>query len=221
MKARALSLLLGLTLAGVWIASACLVDRKSDLLACTVQTDCASGRVCESGFCVVDENACPSECKSCDMSVTPHICVLDGNNGASFTCPKNVHCDITCASADACNNITCATGSSCTIVCSAGSACNDITCSGKSCNVMCTVANACDNVTCGGGDNGSCAIACTADGACNSVHCPSACSCAVTCGTATACGGISCPKGQGNKYCTASQNDGEPCITTAPNCDQC
>jgi hypothetical protein len=208
-------------IAGVWAGSACLVDRKSDTIACSGPTDCMAPRVCEDGFCVVDPDACPAQCVTCDMSTTPHVCMVSGTGGSSFTCPDGLKCVIDCSTSDACGNITCAPGSQCDITCSAGSACNDITCNGESCTVKCTAGNACDNVTCGGGNNGRCDLQCTASTACNSAKCLDACSCAMTCSTADACGTILCPKAMGNMYCTESGAQGEPCITTAAMCNKC
>ena len=225
MTARSLTLVLCLGLAGGWIASACFVDRKSDTLACTVQSDCTSPRVCENGYCVVDPNGCPSACTSCDLSVSPHVCIVDGTDGNNFTCPSGVKCEITCSSGSgskSCNDITCAAGSQCTVMCSADGACDNVTCNGKSCTVACTTGNACNNLTCGGGDNGRCNLTCAVANACNNVTCSSACACDVTCGGTNACNAISCPRAPGNnKYCTPSQSDGEPCISSATNCDKC
>jgi hypothetical protein len=219
MTARHLALVLVLSLGGAWIASACLVDRKSDDLKCSLPSDCTAPRVCEGGYCVVDANACPAECVSCDKSVTPHVCKLpSGTGGSNFTCPTGIACEITCTGSSTCNNITCNTGSTCTITCTGGSSCSDVTCNGTTCNIMCIGGSACDNVTCG---SGRCIVDCSTDGSCASVHCANACACDVTCGTAAACGGILCPRLPANKYCTASQVDGEPCISSAPQCDKC
>ncbi len=188
---------IGCALAAAWISSACLVDRKSDALACSKPTDCTAPRVCEAGFCVLDPSACPTGCTSCDATMTPHVCQVTQVTGLGFTCPSGVECDITCATANACKNITCDPGSVC--------------------NVDCSVGNACQGITC----NGRCDLKCDTTSACQAVTCSNACACDVTCGSGD-CGTISCPREQGNTYCTASGNNGDECeSTSSPKCDSC
>jgi len=62
--------------------ASCSISHKSDALACTKQSDCASGRQCINGYCVVtgetdappgdgaihiDADLCPEQCTSCDV----------------------------------------------------------------------------------------------------------------------------------------------------------
>lgn len=130
-------------------AMSCLVDRKSDSLACTTSTDCASGRTCESGYCVEQTSSgCPAHCATCDATTTPKTCIVTDTGGDTFTCPTGFECIVTCG-AGGCGDLFCATGSQCRITCNGAGACGTITC---------TNACACD-VTC-------------PNGSCDTIHCP-------------------------------------------------
>ena len=97
-----------------------------------MQADCSGGRVCESGFCVVDPNAkldaaidakdidaavCPTTCDSCDFP--SGTCTITRAPAADVTCPAGWNCTITCTGAGACGNIACNNAASCTIDCTA------------------------------------------------------------------------------------------------------
>ena len=139
------------TLAGAAILAAmsCLVDRKSDSLACSTSADCSTDRTCEAGYCVKQTTSgCPAHCSTCNTASTPPTCIVTDTQGDDFTCPAGFRCLITCG-AGACGDITCASTSQCTITCNGANACGDITC---------TNACACD-VTCN-------------SGGCQTIHCP-------------------------------------------------
>ena len=135
--------------AALLAAMSCLVDRKSDTLACSTSADCATDRTCEDGYCVTQgSSGCPAHCATCDTTSTPHVCLVTDTAGDDFTCPAGFHCLITCGTG-ACGNITCAGNSQCTVSCNGANACGDITCS-----------NAC-----------ACDVSC-AGGGCQTIHCP-------------------------------------------------
>jgi hypothetical protein len=216
MKPHVLGLILAIAVGG-----ACLVSNRSDKLACSSQADCAIPRVCEGGYCVIDDNACPSQCNGgCDLTASPPTCTINGAGGDSVTCPSGHHCDITC-SGGACNNISCTGAASCTIMCTDGNACNNITCGTADCLITCSASGACNDVTCGvasgGARSGRCRVTC-ATGGCDNVTCTSACDCIVDgCGSGD-CGILACPKATGNTYCTGTGTNGDPCIDTTSGC---
>jgi hypothetical protein len=201
----------------------CLVNNRSDKLACATQADCASPRVCEGGYCVVDENACPSDCTGgCDLSKNPPVCTVTGTGGDNFHCPAGHHCDITCTDT-ACDNINCTDAVSCTIHCTGTSACNNISCGSADCDVTCAGTSACSDVTCGnqssGGNVGRCRVSCTGVSGCGDVTCTDACDCVIEgCTGSSDCGSLACPRASGNTYCTPSGGNGEACIDTNSGC---
>lgn len=214
MKPTTLALVLSLAVGG-----SCLVSARSDKLACTTQADCQSPRVCEMGYCVVDDNACPSACTGgCDTSGT---CIITGQGGDSVTCPDGKKCDITCQG-NACNNIDCTGAASCTINCVGDSACNNITCGAGDCIVTCTGTSACGDVTCGtqsmGQKMGRCRVSCTGSSGCGDVTCGNTCDCVIDGCTGNGdCGALSCPRANGS-YCTGTGANGVPCIDTTSGC---
>jgi hypothetical protein len=218
MKPHVLGLILSIAVAG-----ACLVNNRSDKLACKTQADCQAPRVCEAGYCVVDENACPPQCNGgCDLTASPPTCTITGSGGDSITCPAGHHCDISCTG-NACDNITCTGAVSCTVMCTGNSACNNITCGAADCLITCNGTSACNDVTCGvasgGGRSGRCRVTCLgSDGGCNNVTCTDACDCVLDgCANGT-CGALSCPRASGNTYCTGTGANGVPCIDTTSGC---
>lgn len=131
----------------VLMAMSCLVDRKSDALACSTSADCSTNRTCENGYCVA-QSQCPDHCVSCDTTSTPHVCVVADTGGDDFTCPGGYRCLVTCG-AGGCGAITCANDAQCVISCNGADACGEVTCS-----------NAC-----------ACDVTCT-NGGCQTIHCP-------------------------------------------------
>lgn len=130
-------------------AVACLVDRKSDALACETTADCSSDRVCQDGYCVkASQSDCPDHCATCNTTATPKTCIVTDTGGDNFTCPAGFACQVNCLPGR-CKDITCEGDSQCTITCTGGDACGDISCQ-----------NAC-----------ACDVTCTGNG-CNALHCP-------------------------------------------------
>jgi len=216
MKPHVLALILSTAVGG-----ACLVSTRSDGLACTSQADCAAPRLCEGGYCVVDENACPAECNGgCDLTASPPTCTINGSGGDDYTCPPGHHCDITCTG-DACHDINCAGATSCTIMCTGDTACHDIICGTADCVITCSAATACHDITCGnlstGTKAGRCRTTC-ATGGCNDITCTNACDCVIDGCSGGDCGILACPKATGNTYCTGTGANGDPCIDTTSGC---
>jgi hypothetical protein len=113
--------------AAVLAAMSCLVDRKSDALACSTSADCSTDRTCEAGYCVKQSSSgCPAHCATCDTTSTPHVCLVTNTDGDDFTCPDGFHCLITCG-AGACGDITCTNACACDVTCNAGG-CQTIEC---------------------------------------------------------------------------------------------
>src|SRR5678815_1332889 len=125
--------------AAIAAAGACSIDHRSGDFACTKQSDCNGGRVCDDGFCTdpnaadaptdrpdaadghADANECPSECTSCNPEA--HTCVIDCNAGANcdaqVTCPSGYTCDIRCNVGNSCRNgVDCQSSKGCSITCS-------------------------------------------------------------------------------------------------------
>jgi hypothetical protein len=200
----------------------CLVNNRSDKLRCSTQADCESSRVCEGGYCVVDDNACPSDCNGgCDLTRTPPTCTITGAGGDNVKCPQGDHCDITCSDT-ACGNVNCTDAASCTINCTGTSACEDITCGSADCLITCAGTSACGDVTCGnqssGTKDGRCRVSCTGTAGCGDVTCTNACDCVIDgCTGSSDCGALACPRSQG-LYCTPSGANGEPCTDTNSGC---
>lgn len=204
MRGLAIAVVAGVAIA-VW---SCTVNTKTDKLACTVQADCSGGRVCESGFCVIDPNAkldaaididaavCPPACDSCDFP--SGTCMITGTGGA-VTCPASWHCNIVCTSTGACGAVTCTDAAACDLTCTGSGACQDLTC----------------------GD-GRCTQICQGSGACGNTSCASSCKCDVTCSPVFgACGTMTCPV-KANKNCTDSMIPGGACNSTvSPQCHSC
>lgn len=219
MKPHVLALILSTAVAG-----ACLVSSRSDGLACKVTSDCKAPRVCEAGYCVVDPNACPTDCNGgCDLTANPPTCTINGAGGASVTCPPGHHCDITC-SGSACANINCAGAASCTIMCTGTNACHNVMCGAADCLLTCSGTAACNDIMCGvaqtgGGKDGRCRVSCTGSPGCGDVTCTNACDCVIDGCTGTGeCGVLACPKATGNTYCTGTGTNGVPCIDTTSGC---
>ena len=224
MKPTVLAVVLATAVGVTWLTGACLVSTRSDALACKTQADCQSPRVCEGGYCVIDENACPSVCDGgCDLNASPPTCRITGSGGDSVTCPTGHHCDITC-SGDACGSVSCTGAASCTINCTGTDACGNITCGAADCVITCSGTSACNAINCGvattgSSNNGRCRVSCSGTDGCGNVSCSSACDCVIDgCTSPGDCGLLSCPKATGNTYCTPTGSNGMPCIDTVSGC---
>jgi hypothetical protein len=200
----------------------CLVNNRSDSLKCSTQADCDSPRVCEAGYCVIDDDACPSLCNGgCDVNASPPTCIVNGGGGDNVHCPDGHHCDITCTDT-ACGNVDCTDAASCTIHCTGTAACEDITCGSAECEITCAGTSACGDVTCGnqagGTKEGQCHVSCSGTSGCGDVTCSNACDCVIDgCTGSSDCGALSCPRVQGT-YCTESGANGEPCTDANSGC---
>jgi hypothetical protein len=206
----------------------CSINNRSQGFECSATVPCDTGRVCESGFCVVPggsgsnvpEDAprtmvdaprmtgdagqmCPSQCTTCD--------------------PSGKTCDINCEQAgSAClQNITCPEGFTCTIECTtAGSCRQNIDCTkGNACTITCSVGESCAKVTCG---SGACDLMCTGSHSCMQVDCSNSCACDATCsGATTACQNstFDCPTNSLDEECVGIA--GGCSSTFMPDCDTC
>jgi hypothetical protein len=190
----------------VVFATGCTVTHRSQDYACTTQSDCASGRTCSGGFCVVNGsgppidssvhldttktidspmNLCPPGCTACDIS--QKTCEIDCSVDATgcvgaVTCPTGYNCNILCNVADACRaGVACDNSTACTISCSGSGSCHDITCGPGPCNVECSGQTSCRNV--------NCQASCECD-----VTCPGSESCSdtVTCNPSFCTAGLGC-----------------------------
>ena len=205
---------LALLLCGA-VATSCFVSTRSGDLACSTTSDCQSPRVCESGYCVIDVNACPAVCNGgCGSDGT---CNVNGGGGDSITCPPGKTCNITCTG-DACGSITCTNAAKCTIMCVGSNACNNITCGAGDCIITCEGTNACNDVTCGTQKSGRCRVGCVGTSACGNITCSSTCDCVVDGCAAGDCGTLVCPRLNGTNYCTTTGTNGAPCIDTTSGC---
>ena len=190
MRPSVLALLLSVS-----VATACLVNTRSGDLACSMTSDCTSPRVCEGGYCVIDENACPAVCNGgCSTDGT---CNINGAGGDSITCPSGKTCNIDCIGDNACGNITCGIGD---------------------CIITCSGTNACGDVACGNHGAGRCRVECAGTNACGDVACSNACDCVVDGCTTSGCGTLTCPRLNGTTYCTETGANGPPCTDTTSGC---
>lgn len=200
----------------------CLVDRRSDEFRCAVPTDCAYGRTCELGWCVVSgsqgpdgggggvdgapqptpdgavsTSACdPTQCTECDASGT---CVIrcdtvDSCSSQVVQCQADVPCRVECTGLDSCDqSINCQAASSCEILCTGDGSCSDsIQCGSGPCNVTCTGITSCRS----------------------RVECEDSCACDTTCSDFASCAFLRCP---GN----TCRVDGECSSIADPSCNTC
>jgi hypothetical protein len=169
---------------------ACHVDHKSGDYACSKNTDCDSGRICNDGFCIVSgsidaatgdgprgdamgSNGCPTGCTTCN--VAQKTCTINCQAGANCT-----------------NTVACPAGYKCDILCNTDNSCrNGINCQpGQSCNIQCTGKQSCQGVQCGAGP---CDVTCMGVASCKGVSCNSSCACDVACSGSQSCGdSVSC-----------------------------
>lgn len=190
-------------------AASCAINHRSGSFECETTADCASGRTCSEGLCVVtgggpdgglvdgprpdappDAPVCPSQCTSCSDAKT---CVIDCAMGAAcnapIVCPPGFNCTIRCNTIDSCRaGINCSGGTSCAIQCSGRRSCRGVTCGPGPCNVGCTGQFSCETVSCGQ----SCACDVTgcsfANSSCSNVQCTS-----FQCDTGLGCSSMQAP----------------------------
>ena len=223
------------TAAALW---SCTVDRKTDALACSSQSQCTPmGRVCEQGYCVVDPNfkldaaidayipdapQCPTICTGgCNFSQSPGTCMINGGGGAPVTCPSGYHCIVMCPTTGACGTVTCDGAATCAVTCGADQACGDVACGSGSCNVACvtsgSVGSACGNIT---GGTGDVSATCTGSGACGTITCSNGGACSANCSGGTmACGAMTCGPGKCTETCTGTGACGNLSCATSCNCN--
>ncbi len=171
------------------VTTSCSINHRSDQYACTLNTDCTDGRVCDNGFCIVagsidapkptdapkpggDTNNCPSQCTTCNL--------------------RQKTCTINCQTSNCTNTVTCPAGFKCDIQCNADNSCrNGINCQlAASCNIDCSGKQSCQNVQCG---PGPCDVGCIGAASCRGVECNNSCACDVVCTGNQSCGeGIQC-----------------------------
>ena len=216
MKAAALGAVVGVTLAASMLMWSCRTERVSDNFTCFDDDDCDSGRICDTGYCVVGNR--PADARMIDAEVCPAICAttcnlqtrecpISGTGSGSIQCPPNWNCDITCPTAGACGAIMCSGATSCKVNCASADACLGILCGTADCNIQCTGQNACGNITCTSGD---CTATCTGVDACGNLSCTTG-NCTETCtggGGQQVCGSLSCTSTGG---CTRTCDGANAC----------
>jgi len=172
------------------LVAGCSVSHRSGDYACTSTAECATGRSCIDGFCVLNGSIdapgnphrdapkvqpdapeqCPTGCTSCNVAAK--TCTIDcsaaSSNGCAsqVTCPTGYNCTILCNVANACKSgVDCTLSSQCAITCSGQGSCRTVECGIGPCDVMCSGGNSCRGVAC----NSSCAcdVTCTGNLACS------------------------------------------------------
>lgn len=190
------------------VTGSCSINHRSDGFACTTNSDCTDGRVCNDGFCIVAGSIdasrgdaqrgdaggnCPGMCTSCNTSLKT--------------------CTIDCQQTNCTNIVTCPTGYKCDIQCNADNSCrNGINCGGAaSCSIDCISKESCQGVVCG---PGPCDVACMGPATCKNVACSNSCACDVLCTGNQSCQqGISCS----SLACTS----GSGCTSVPALCHSC
>jgi hypothetical protein len=211
MKSAVLGIVVGVALATLIVTGeSCSISHRSGDYACTMQSECATGRLCVGGFCVLSStidapggngdgphadsnNGCPAACTSCNVAA--RSCTIDcsmGGCSGPVTCPTGYNCNIQGNTDGACRN---------------GVDCQN----GASCVVSCTGANSCRGVQCG---DGLCNVACIGTSSCRNVACNSSCKCDVACtGTSSCADTIQCT--------TSACRNGLGCSSLLPSCHSC
>jgi hypothetical protein len=192
MKLAVLTTGLAILLALVVSTPACDVHHKSGDYACTKNTDCESGRVCNDGFCIVTgsvdaargdgprgdamgSNGCPAGCTTCNVSQKTCTinCMAGANCATTVSCPAGYKCDILCNTDNSCRNgVNCQLGQSCTVECSGKQSCQGIQCGPGPCDVACMGVASCKGVACS--NSCACDVTCTGNQSCgDAVSCTS------------------------------------------------
>ncbi|HEY1811040.1 MAG TPA: hypothetical protein VGG74_01710 [Kofleriaceae bacterium] len=209
------------------LALGCSINKRSDGFACTSTSDCDTGRVCESGFCVVTAGSGSSTPEDAPRSLVDGPRTLDAAEMCPpqcTTCDLNGKtCDINCedAAGTCAQNITCPEGFTCTIECTTPGSCRqNIDCSNaEACTLTCSASQSCAKVTCG---SGACDLMCTGSHSCAQVDCSNSCACDATCsGSTTACENsqFMCPTNELDEPCTGLT--GGCSSTFMPDCNTC
>jgi hypothetical protein len=173
------------------LAVACSVHHKSEDYACTKNTDCDTGRICNDGFCIVSGSIdaahtdgpkgdaagpqCPQGCTSCNLTQkTCTINCMTGNCNGAVSCPPGYHCDIQCNTDNSCRNgVNCALAASCTVDCTGKSSCQGVQCGAGPCDIGCIGVQSCRGVHCN--NSCKCDVSCTGNSSCASeIFCTSA-----------------------------------------------
>lgn len=187
------------------LLAGCQVDTRSDGFRCELPDDCAAGRTCVDGWCVLgDDDAgveppdalvCPPVCDACEAGRCVIRCDAASACAAEVVCPAGIPCTVECTGVGSCGGgVDCSASSDCDVECVAMTSCAGA-------------------ISCG---TGPCLVRCTAPDSCGSnIDCNSACACDVECTGAGSCAGNEdCPGG-------GSCDPGEGC-TSAPNpCHSC
>ncbi len=205
----------------------CRPEMRSGAFHCETATDCDSGRVCESGWCVVAGAECVdlADGESCDdglFCTTNDVCAAGSCVGSGDPCAANPCETATCdETADACGAGTCgdsiccgASGedaSTCVVDCTP--VCGDDSCTGGETVVTCPAdCSVCGDGSCTGPEDGiacseDCSLTC-GDGTCDPTE--DNCNCPVDCG-ASICSDTICCVGDGEDSCTCTYDCGDDC----------
>ena len=192
-------------------STSCSINHRSDQYACTVNTDCSGGRICDNGFCIVPGS-------QIDAPKPPGDGPRDGSTGCPAPCTTcntaQKTCTVNCQATNCTNNsITCPPGYKCDILCNVDNACrNGVDCRmAASCNIDCSGKQACAGVQCG---SGPCDVGCTGPDSCRGVACNNSCACDVVC-----TGNQSCAEGI---VCTSlACRSGSGCTSVPAFCHAC
>ena len=205
------------------LASACSIESRSQDYTCTTTSECADGRVCVQGWCVVgspggpsdggpgaiadaappappdagvtpDASSCPPPCTSCEEGVCLVECLQSASCTERIVCPFDLACEVVCAGVGSCLS-----GIDCT--------------ASRSCDVSCTARSACfGSIECGAGP---CRVECGSRETCaTGIDCSDSCACETSCRGLDSCGAApECPSDR----CT----DGIDCTAEGSDCDVC
>jgi hypothetical protein len=206
--------IVALWLAALTIAISCSVNHRSGEFTCTTSRDCADGRVCTDGLCVLVNppldggdgdgglpgGACPANCTSCDSGT--HTCRIDCVNNdvcrRPITCAQGWNCMINCLDDDSCRaGIDCRQAASCNVACLGDTTCRNATCGDGNCTFTCNGTGSCSGIACG---TGACSVMCNGTDSCHDanggaglgVNCANACACDVECSFDSTCAPVVC-----------------------------
>lgn len=195
--------------------AACSINHRSGEFTCQTTADCASGRECSDGLCVIANQpppidagslpggTCPANCTSCDANT--HTCTIEcvNNNPVCkqpIVCAQGWNCTIDCTDTASCRaGINCKDAASCNVNCDGDTSCRNATCGDGNCTFACNGLSSCSSIACG---TGACKIACNGDNSCHDanagglgINCSNSCACDVTCGINSTCAPVVCPPG--------------------------
>lgn len=193
----------------------CTINHRTSEYACAQHGDCAQGRVCSGGFCVVSgvipdaptadarppdaPTTCPEPCTNCNFETMQ--CNVDcplEDCESRVVCPAGWNCYIECRTPDSCRaGVDCRDAASCDIQCLATNSCRGVVCGPGKCNVHCAGTNSCQAI-----------------GNIPSVTCGPSCACDVTCQPLSSCASPSCTS-------AACDPPGRGCSSTPAGCNTC